>query len=189
MATVKVMLDCWAAVLILRAGGCWDVPTLDAATGQDERDREILDAARMRMQGWAESDKQFGLYHDEAVSLSVAEALLRFLESGAPKTGHGKPAKVRSIVASVGKRGPAETFMLAIEAEQLMRAYCESTGESLDRIKQAVARTHPRKGQFSGMGQREGAYRYRCNAGLRRRVSKFVCWAGAEVPTETGVEN
>lgn len=169
---IPALLDCWAAVVVMRAGGCYDVPTVDAAIGSEERQRDIIEQSRARMQGWAEADKKRLLYHDEAIDLSIAEILLRVIEQGAPTYGRGRPERVKTVVAAMGARGPAETFCAAIQAEQVMRDYCESTGEGLERIKQAVLNVHPRKGRYSGMTDKGGRW-HRHNARYRTMVKKL----------------
>jgi len=173
---IRTALDCWAAIVILRAGGCYDVPTLDAATGADERAREWIEQARIRMDGWHEADKKKQLYHDEAVDLSIADVLLKVLENGAPKLGRGRPINERVLVDAISTRGASNSLLAALDAVSMMEAYCENTGASLESLKQAVMKVHPRKGRYSGMEPRKKSYAHRCDARFRRIVKTFTDW-------------
>lgn len=177
---IRTALDCYATIVILRAGGCYDVPTIDTATGADERAREWIEQARIRMDGWHEADKKKQLYHDEAVDLSIADVLLKVLENGAPKAYRGRPIDERVLVAAIGARGGSTALLEALNAQVLMDAYCHETGQSLESLKYAVMRLHPRKGRYAGVADREKHRQARFEGRFRKTLAPFYKWCEVE---------
>lgn len=181
---VRTMLDCWASVVIVRAGGDHDAPTVDSALGTDERLKERVEEFNDRLSRWAFADDKGELDHQEATDLCVALALRRALEGDSPKTGRGRPTRDRDKGPSLTRRGPSTVFGAYLDVQRLMALYCASEAQSLGRLHQAVLKTHPRKGRYSGLGQKETYKRFRFDARFRREVSGFVKWAECQNETK-----
>ncbi len=183
--TIKTALDCWACVVLKRAGGDADVPTLDAATGAEEQEREWLLAAQVRMQGWHESEKRRELYLDESINLAIADVLQKLIETGAPRTSKGQDVRTCTTTPAIGKKGPAEVECAYLGVETLMAVYCATEGQDLHGLKFAAMKLHPRKGVFEGLGSKDSWAMNRFLGRHRATLKPFLTWYGTLVPQQS----
>ena len=191
--TFRAKLDCWAALRLCRAGGEWDAPTLDAALGTEELQREWIAAAEARIAGWGQADEEGFLDREDAVTLGVVDALRRIMEGNSPKMG-GRPS-VQQSHHKFGDKGTIPAVMEAgLEVDEIMRRCGESlvvaeglasqdrrgaiaelksrTAAKVRAIGACVMRCHPRKGPYSGLAERDSS-EWRHGARYRSIVSEL----------------
>lgn len=203
--TFRSMLDCWASLRICRAGGEWDAPTLDAALGTEELQREWIAYAEATVSGWADADSEGELRHDEALALGTIQALRVLMESGAPKRRGGRDRMQQAHhkfgdkggIPSVMEAGLIVDAVISDCAERLVLAEGlsaqdkhEADAELSRRAKrkafligECIMHVHPRKGPYSGLTSGNTA-RWRHDSRYRRVVSELCRFesSGALVP-------